>query len=63
MHPSFLVRCANGPGFTVLHHGIPICAETSRESALICADRAKLDLPLVFWDGDSGSFLPMSVLA
>lgn len=60
---SFLVRCANGLGFTVLHNGVPICAETSRESALLCADRARLDLPDVFWDGDSASFLPVSSLA
>jgi hypothetical protein len=61
--PSFLVRCANGGGFTVLHNGVPICAETTRESALICASRARLDLPAVFWDGDSASFLPVASLS
>jgi hypothetical protein len=60
---SFLVRCANGLGFTVIHNGVPICADTSRESAMICANLAKLDLPAVFWDGDSGTFIPMSSLS
>jgi hypothetical protein len=43
-------------GWTVINNGMPICAMTSREGATLCAERFKLELPNVFWDGENGTF-------
>ena len=43
-------------GWTVIKGGMPLCATTSREGAILCAMRFNLKLPAVFWDGENGKF-------
>jgi hypothetical protein len=54
---SFLSHCSSGK-WTVVHNGMPLCAETSKEFALSTASRFKLKLPGVYWESAQGAFVP-----
>lgn len=54
---SFLTHCSSGQ-WAVIHNGLPLCAETTKEFALSTAARYKLTLPEVYWEAASAEFMP-----
>lgn len=53
--PTYL--SVNEMGWALIKDGMPLCAHTSKEGAIQCASRFKLDLPAVIWDGIKGEFV------
>ena len=43
-------------GWSVISHGMPLCAVTTKEKAIEAALFFKLKLPSIFWDGINGRF-------
>jgi len=48
--------------WTVIHGGMPLCADTDLPGALRCAERYNLAVSGPWWDGSAGTFRPASEL-
>jgi hypothetical protein len=43
-------------GWSLISRGMPVCKTGTKENCLAVADRMKIKLPSVFWNGISGEF-------
>ncbi len=55
--PPAYLSCSDGK-WRLVNQGLPLCADTTREQAEACAKSFRLALPAVYWDGDTGAFVP-----
>jgi len=53
--PKCYLSTSHGQWRVILQE-MPLCADTTKENAIKCAQTFKVDLAAVYWDGEAGDF-------